>query len=142
MKLLYVLVFALVSITSMFPPSAGARGKEKASCPCGIDYIDSIVGLSCVDSSLFSKGSRGRGYFYAEVGWEADGSCAALISDGQPGDSECAVTRVGTSNGSGGCTYDGFTATDEVSSKEEGRACVTLLREIDRYLDGLPSCAP
>jgi len=142
MKLFHVLIVLLVSAISLHSSDASARGKEKEICACASQFIDSIADHSCVDRSEFSKASQGRGYFYAALGWESDGSCGFLISDGDSTYSECAVSRVGTVDGSGACIFDGFAETSEVTSKQEGRACVTLLRDIDRYLESLPPCAP
>jgi len=142
MKLFQVLIVTLVSTTLLYSSGATARGKEKEICACASQFIDAIADHSCVDRSMFSKTSQGRGYFYAALGWESDGSCGLLVSDGQVSYSECAVSRVGTIDSSGACNFDGFAATSEVTSKQEGRACVTFLRDIDRYLESLPPCAP
>ena len=142
MKVIQILVVILVSTIFLYSSDAGARGKEKEICACASQFIDSIADHSCVDRSEFSKASQGRGYFYAELGWESDGSCGLLISDGEVTYSECAVSHVGTIDSSGACVFDGFAETSEVTSKQEGRACITLLRDIDRYLESLPPCAP
>jgi len=126
----------------LFSSTADARGKEKAFCTCGTAFIDAIAELSCIDSSMFSKASRKRGYFYASLDWASEGACGALISDGDTDASSCAVTQVGTIDGSGTCSHDGFAVTSDVATREEGRLCIRLLREIDRYLEGLPSCTP
>jgi len=142
MKPLSILVLTCVSTIFLFPSDTNARGKEKEICACATAFVDSIAVQSCVDRSVFSKQSRGRGYFYAVLGWESGGSCGFLVSDGEVSSSSCGVTNVGTIDGSGACVFDGFANTSVVASREEGRACVSFLREIDRYLDSLPTCAP
>ena len=142
MKPLCLVVLTLAFTISLYSSETSARGKEKDICSCANDYIESIADHSCVNRSLFSKESRGRGYFYAALGWESDTSCGFLVSDGEVSSSSCAVTQVGTVDSSGVCIFDGFAESSEVKSKEEGRACVSLLRDIDRYLESLPSCAP
>ena len=142
MKLLCILMLTFAFTTILYSSDTTARGKEKEICSCAADFIDSIANHSCVDSSVFSKESRGRGFFYAALGWESDGSCGFLISDGEVSASSCAVTRVGTIDGSGACVFDGFAETSGVATKQEGRACLTLLKEFDNYLESLPTCAP
>jgi len=124
----------------LFSTTIDARGKEQAFCACGAEFIDAIAELSCVDRSMFGKESRKRGYFYATLEWAADGACGALISDGDADASSCAVT-VGELDGSGACTYD-ESMTEDVASRAEGRHCIKVLREFDRYLESLPSCTP
>lgn len=141
MKLLYILVLIFASTIFLYSSDTSARGKEKEICACATDYIDSIAGHSCIDRSVLSKESRGRGYFYAVLGWESDGSCGFLVSDGEVGSSSCGVTNVGTIDGSGACVFDGFAETSGVASREEGRACISFLRDVDRYLESLPTCA-
>jgi len=142
MKLLCILVLTFASTIFLYPSDTSAGGKVKEMCACAPYFIDSIAVHSCVDRSVLSKESRGRGYFYAVLGWESGGSCGFLDSDGEVSSSSCGVTKVGTIDGSGACVFDGFANTSVVESKEGGRACITLLREIDRYLESLPTCAP
>ena len=142
MRSLFAYLMATAVCLLLFSPPADARGKEQAFCSCGTDFIDAIAELSCIDGSMFSKSSRKRGYFYASLDWTSESACGALISDGDANASSCAVTQVGSIDASGACSYDGFAMTSDVASRAEGRLCIRLLREIDRYLDGLPSCAP
>jgi len=142
MKLLYILILSFACTIFLYPSDTSARGKEKEICACATDFIESIAGYSCFDSSVFSKESRGRGYFYGVLGWESGGSCGFLVSDGEVSSSSCGATNVGTIDGSGACVFDGFANTSVVSSKEEGRACISFLREIDRYLESLSTCVP
>ena len=142
MKLLCILVLTFGSTIFLYPSDVSASGKQKVMCACATDFIESIAGYICVDRSVFSKESRGRGYFYTALGWESGGSCGFLVSDGEVSSSSCGATKVGTIDGSGACVFDGFAKTKVVSSKEEGRACISFLREIDRYLESLPACVP
>jgi len=142
MRTIFTYSIATAICLLLFSTTIDARGKDQAFCACGTEFIDAIAELSCIDNSMFSKASRKRGYFYASLDWASEGACGALISDGDAEASSCAVTNVGSMDGSGACNYDGFSMTDDVASRAEGRLCIRLLREIDRYLEGLPSCTP
>jgi hypothetical protein len=142
MKTLQLILSAIVASSLLFSTTCDARGKDKSMCACGMDFIDSIVELSCVDSYGFSKKSQGKGYFDASLGWTSMGECVSLISAGMVNASTCKVTQPGTVDGAGFCDFNGLAIDKEVASREEGRVCITMLREIDRYLGTLPTCEP